>query len=228
MLACLSLAQPTNTTPPKTFQTSSDAILRVQPDQVVLSLGVENRGKELVATKIANAAIIKKAIAYCKQQGIPEKYIQTDYVRINPHFQYRNEVSLDYYSVSQVFSVVISDLEAYEGLLTELLKMGVNKVNSIEFRTTKLKEYRYQVRKMAIESAKEKAAFLSGEVGIKLGPIVNISETTNLPMNAFSRSNFANFSQNMMQTNSGAGDIGSLSVGLLSLKATITLTYAIP
>ena len=38
----------------KTFMASGDAILRVQPDQVVLSLGVESRGKELVATKNKN------------------------------------------------------------------------------------------------------------------------------------------------------------------------------
>lgn len=220
--------QSNNNTDNNSFQVLGDAILRVQPDQVVLSLGVDSRGKELVATKAANATIIKKAIAYCQEKGIPDKYIQTDYVRINPHFQYRNEAALDYYSVSQVFSIVISDLEQYESILTELLKLGVNKVNNIEFRTTKLKEYRYQVRKMAIEAAKEKATFLSEQVGIKLGPIVNISEMVNHPMNAFSRNNYANFSQNMVQNTSGIIDGGTLSVGLLSLKATITLTYIIP
>ena len=112
-------------------------------------------------------------------------------------------------------------------ILTELLNFGVNQVNNIEFRTTKLKENRYKVRKMAIEAAKEKAQFLTEEVGIELDKIINIEESTYNPENAFSRSNYANFSQNVVQ-NSGAGiESSTLSVGLLSLKATVTLTYSI-
>jgi len=211
----------------KIFRVSGDAILRVPPNQVVLSLGVASRGKELVPTKKTNADILQKAIDFCKKEGIPEKYIQTDYIRINPNYEYRNEATIDYYSVNQSISIVIEDLDKYELILTELLNFGVNQVNNIEFRTTKLKENRYKVRKMAIEAAKEKAQFLTKEVGIELDKIINIEESTYNPENAFSRSNYANFSQNVVQ-NSGAGiESSTLSVGLLSLKATVTLTYSI-
>ena len=212
----------------KTFRVSGDAILRIQPDQVVLSLGVETRGKELIDTKNKNYEIVNKAIEYCKEQGIPERYIQTDYIRINPHYSYGNDVIVDYYSVNQSISIVLEDLDKYERILTELLKLGINKVDNIEFRTTKLKEYRYQVRKMAIEAAKEKAKFLSNEVDIKLGEIINIGETVTNPTNSFSRSNYANTSQVMVQSfSNGTVDSGALSVGLLSLKATITLVYKV-
>jgi len=130
---------PTNNNP-NIFRISGDAILRVQPNQVVLSLGVETRGKELVKSKEANYKIQNAAIAYCKDQGIPEKYIQTDYIRINPYYNYDNNLEINYYNVVQSISVVIEDLEKYEQILTELLKIGVNKVNDIEFRTTNLKE----------------------------------------------------------------------------------------
>lgn len=209
------------------FRVSGDAILRVPPNQVVLSLGVESRGKALAPTKQKNADIMQKAMGFCKKEGVPEKYIQTDYIRINPHYEYRNEVTIDYYSVNQSISVVIDDLDKYELILTELLNIGINQVNDIEFRTTELKEHRFKVRKMAIEAAKEKAEFLTKEVEIELDKIINIEESTNNPVNSFSRSNYANLSQNIVQNTTAGIDGSSLSVGLLSLKATITLTYSL-
>lgn len=56
-----------NTNQPS-FRSSGDAILRIQPDQVVLSLGVESRGKELLDTKEKNYQILTAAINYCKNQ----------------------------------------------------------------------------------------------------------------------------------------------------------------
>jgi len=211
----------------KIFQSSGDAILRIAPDQVVLSLGVETRGKELIQTKEINYKIQSEAINYCKRQGIPDKYIQTDYVRINPRYNYNNDVIIDYYSVVQSISIIIEDMEKYEQILTDLLNIGINKVNNVEFRTTNLKENRYKVRKMAIEAAKEKAEFLTNEIGIKLGKIVNIGETVNNPVNLFSRNNYANVSQNVVQFDTGGAEDSTLALGMLSLKATVNLTYEI-
>ena len=207
------------------FRSSGDAILRIQPDQVVLSLGVESRGKDLIKTKDETYKKLSASIKYCKEQGIPDKYIQTDFIRINPHYDYGSDVIIDYYSVTQKFSIIIEDLDKYETLLTELLNLGINKVNNIEFRTTKLKENRYKVRKMAIEAAKEKAKFLADEIDIKLGKIINISESTNNPVNSFSRSNYANISQNIVQSDGGGFDGSTLAIGMLSLKANVNLTY---
>ena len=58
------------------FTVSGDAILRIQPNQVVLYLGVESRGKELFKTKEKNYSILSKAINYCKEMKIqPYIYI---------------------------------------------------------------------------------------------------------------------------------------------------------
>ena len=100
-------------------------------------------------------------------------------------------------------------------------------MNNVEFRTTNLKENRYKVRKMAIEAAKEKAEFLTNEIGIKLGKIVNIGETVNNPANSFSRNNYANVSQNVVQFDTGGTEDSTLALGMLSLKVTVNLTYEI-
>ncbi len=211
----------------QTFISSSSATLRIQPDQVVLSLGIESRGKDLLTTKNENHKKLSASIKYCQDNGIPDKYIQTDYIRIYPNYHTSHSINIDYYSVSQSFSIILDDLGKYEQILTDLLTLGINKVNNIEFRTTQLKENRYKVRKMAIDAAKEKAKFLASEIGIELGEIINISESTQNPVNSFSRHNYANISQNVLQYDSGEIEDSTLAIGMLSLKANVTLTYEI-
>lgn len=148
-------------------------------------------------------------------------------MRIDPRYDYGGNVSIDYYSVVQKISIIIEDLETYEQILTSLLEIGINKVENIQFRTTNLKESRMKVRKMAIATAKEKAEFLTSEIGIKLGQIINIGETVHNPINSFSSRNYANVSQNVVQLDTGGIDDSALAIGMLSVKATVNLVYEI-
>ncbi|QLG46014.1 SIMPL domain-containing protein [Costertonia aggregata] len=209
----------------KEFRVEGSATVRIQPNQVVLQLGLESRGKDLVATKTENSRIIAKAVAFCKAKGILEKHLQTDYIRINPSYNYNNN-DLNYYSVDQYLSVTIEELGLYEEILTELLKMGINKVNNISFRTTHLKENRKKARKLAIEAAKEKAEFLATEVGIQLGNIVNIAEYSNNSYGLYgNRLLGSNISQNVVQNVTDNSDYEGLSIGMIPVSASVTLTY---
>jgi len=205
---------------------TGEATVRVQPNQVILQLGAETRGKDLLKTKSKNSDIISKAIAYCKSKGIAEKHIQTDYIRMTPSYNYNSLGELNYYNVDQSLSITLEQMEIYEEILTELLKIGVNKVQGANFSTTDLKENRIKARKLAIEAAKEKAVFLASEVGIKLGKITNVSEyaTNN---NYFELMSSAAMSQNVIQNIGGDSTVQGLSVGMIPIRASITLTYQI-
>ena len=221
---CLTGFAQNNLTTDKEFHVEGDAIVRVQPNQVILQLGVESRGEDLVATKKGNSDIIGKAVNYCKKKGILEKHIQTDYIRINPSYSYNNG-TLEYYSVDQSLSVTIEKLDTYEEILTELLKIGINKVANINFRTTELKANRMKARKLAIAAAKEKAEFLANEVGLQLGAIVNISEHSANPYAIGLGGGI--MSQNVVQNIGGDSDFEGLSVGMISISASATLTYSV-
>lgn len=210
----------------RTFSSSGEAILRIQPDQIILNLGVENRGKELNATKDNNYQIINKVLKYCKEAGILEKYIQTDFIHISPYFSYSNDIKIDYYSVEQNLTIVLEDISIYEKLITDLINIGINKVNKIDFRTTQFKTYKTQVLKMAIDAAKENAKYLTNQVGIQLGNIINIGENVYYPEKSFTHNNYANTSQNI-SSNEDLSEFPTLSKGMITIKANITLTYKI-
>jgi hypothetical protein len=116
-------------------------------------------------------------------------------------------------------------LETYEEILTELLKIGINKVTQINFRTTDLKENRMKARKLAIAAAKEKAEFLAKEVDLQLGAIINVSDYSGSPYSNGIRA--ANMSQNVVQNMSSASDFEGLSIGMIPISASVTLTYRI-
>ena len=58
--------------------------VRVQPDQVMLSMGVEVREKSLEQARKQADSKAAAIIAYLNKQGISEKDIQTSYMSIYP------------------------------------------------------------------------------------------------------------------------------------------------
>lgn len=216
-----------NTPTQHTMSVTADAIIRVTPDQVVLRLGVQSKGEDLITTKKETATVLDKAITYCTKHGIPSKHIQTDYLSIRPTYNGHKQSKISHYDVQQILCVIIEDVPSYESMLTDLLLLGINRVDRVEFRTSKVKEYRQKVRKMAIEAAKEKAHFLAGETGVALGSIVNVAEYSPNHHQILGRTDYANFSQNIIEQQGDSADENLLAVGLISLKSTITLTYAV-
>src|SRR4030095_3981219 len=76
--------------------------------------------------------------------------------------------------VRKSIQVKLTDIEAFEALLTGLLTNGVNNVHGIEFRTSQLRKHRDTARAMAVRAAKEKADALASELGVKCGKVYSI------------------------------------------------------
>src|SRR5712691_9191907 len=66
---------------------NGDAEVRVVPDEVMLTLGVETFDKVLKVSKKMNDERVTKTIAAAKSHGIAAEQIQTDYIGIEPRYQ---------------------------------------------------------------------------------------------------------------------------------------------
>lgn len=212
------------------FTVEADAIVKTAPDRVVFNVGVISRSVDLMDAKKKNFDAIKKAIEYCKKAGIPEKNIKTDYINIRPEWKNYDKLESTYV-VEQDLSIILDEVSKYEEVITELLKAGMNKVGYINFQTTKLKEYKNESRKLAIQAAKERAEFLAREAGIKLGRIVNISDvsTSWFPFGGSGSFSGANIiSQRMVQNGGQSEDLAEAAApGMVSVRSQIVLTYEI-
>lgn len=162
-----------------TIDVQASADVKVVPDEVFIAFGVETSDPNLTASKAQNDERVKKLLALTKDMSIDPKYVQTDFISIEPwDHQFNDEkrtVQVEY-RVRKNIAVTLKDVPRFEELLSRALEAGVNHVHGIQFRTTELRKHRDHAREMALQAAKEKATLLAGRLGRQVGPALHISE----------------------------------------------------
>jgi uncharacterized protein len=221
------------TSQPRTISVTGSADVMVVPDEVVLTVGVETNDLVLTKAKNDNDTIVKNVIAEAKKLGVEEKYIQTDYISIEPRYQDNYTTKRDFlgFWVRKNISFTIKDVSKFEQLYSTILESGVNYVYGVEFRTTELRKYRDQARALAIQAASEKATALAKELDQKIGDPLSISENSNSWYGTYSWwGSSAPMSQNVMQ-NAGSQsftDAGStLALGQIAINANVSVTFVL-
>lgn len=217
---------------------SGTAEVKVVPDEIHISVGVETRDPDLNTAKNQHDERMKSALGFLKTSGVPEKDIQTDYVNITPEFNYdTSRVKPVVYVVRKSIEIKLTSVTNIESVLTGLLNNGANYVHNVDFRTTQLRAHRDEARAMAIRAAREKAEALAKELGVKCGKPLNI--TANDYSNWWYGGNYwgargynyNNQMQNAVQNIGGGGQSDSagetLSVGQISVSATVNVSFAI-
>jgi len=221
---------------PPQISVSGSAEVKVAPDEILLSVGVETRSETVEATKRENDERIAKALAFIKSRGVKDKDVQTDFISIEP--TYDSNVSRTkpvIYTARKSIEIRLTRIESFEGFLTGLLTNGVTYVHGIDFRTTQLRKHRDTARAMAIRAAKEKADALTAELGVKRGKVYNISAQD---WGGWSSGGFwgnywggrgGNMSQNAVQSSSGPTELSdpTLSIGQISVSASVSVTFLI-
>jgi uncharacterized protein YggE len=212
---------------------TGDAMVKVVPDEVILTLGVETRHEELAVAKRHNDERVQRVIAVARQLGIEEKHIQTDFINISPEYEYRSN-GIDRivgYRVGKTIEITLRDIDRFDDLLAETLEAGANYVHGIQFRTTELRKYRDQARALAIQAAQEKAQDLAQELGRVAGEPLSISEAYSgwwSSYNSWWGSRWGNYvSQNVIQ-NAGMEAFtteGGTAPGQIAVSAKIAVTF---
>ena len=66
---------------------NGEAVVKVQPDEIIITFGIETWNKDIMLAKQENNSIMKDAIAVIKNSGIEDKKVQTDYLSIESSFR---------------------------------------------------------------------------------------------------------------------------------------------
>jgi hypothetical protein len=227
--------EPAPTSEPGLITVTGDAEVRVVPDEVVLTLGIETWDKDLQVAKGQNDAVVARVLALAEEHSIEPQHVQTDFVSIEPRYRngYYEESDFIGYFVRKSVVITLRDLDKFEGLLTEALEAGVNYVQGIQFRTTELREHRDKARALAIQAAGEKADAMAGELGQTVGEPRQITEVQSgwwSGYNAWWGSRWGSgMAQNVIQE-AGTGGIaaeGSLAPGQINVNARVSVTFEI-
>ena len=156
---------------------TGDAEVRVVPDEVILTLGVETWNKQLSIAKKENDQRTQKIIKIAKEHKIEEKHIQTDFLSIDPRYEdsYEHKKFIGYF-VRKSIVITVRDISKFESILSDMLEKGANYVHGVQFRTTELRRHRDQARSLAIKAAREKAIALAKELRQRVGEPYKIQE----------------------------------------------------
>ena len=156
---------------------NGEAVVKVQPDQIIITFDIETWDKNIMVAKQENNEIMKKAVVIIKEAGIQDKDIQTDYLSIEPRYDdnYEKKNFIGYF-VRNTFVVTLAEPDKVENLVTGVLQSGVNYIHNINFQTTAFKKYREQARELALNAAKEKADKMADALGQIIGDPIQINE----------------------------------------------------
>ncbi len=212
---------------------NGEAVVKVQPDEIIITFGIETWNKDIMLAKKENNRIMKDAIAVIKKSGIEDKNIQTDYLSIEPRYDnnYEKKNFIGYF-VRNTFVVTVAEPDKVEEIVTGVLQSGVNYIHNINFQTTEFKKYREQARELALNAAKEKAEKMAGTLNQTIGDPIQINEGyggynwwSSWSGWGYGRSNM--MTQNVMQNiDSGAGEISeTIALGKISIKANVNVTF---
>lgn len=173
LFTVMSLTAQTETMEPL-VNVTGEGIVKITADGVDIRVRVETQGKEALQVKSENDQSIDKVIKFLRSQGIDSKYVQTEYVNLNKNYDYNSKTYN--YNANQTLTIKLKDLKMYEGVMTGLLNSGINRIDNVQFTSSKMEALRADARIEAIKNAKEKATAYASALGQTIGKAVQISE----------------------------------------------------
>ena len=173
-----------------TVQGSGQATLA--PDVARISFSVQNTADTVAEAQEMTTKQTNEALEFVKEQDVADTDVKTLSYNISPQYSYPNPCSRgalcpDYYSgtpkitgyqVSQTVQVTMRDLTAVGVMLSGLGKLEVQNVNGPDFALDDSTAGYNAARADAINEAKTQARLLSKQLGVRLGKIVNFSESS--------------------------------------------------
>lgn len=169
--------------PKNTISISAEGKVKAVPDKADINVGVISQDASAEKAQKDNSEKVNKIIDFVKQEGVPAEDISTSQYNIYPNYDYSNgKNTITGYQVNQTVSIILKDAsgknkEALGKILAGVTANGANQINGVSLGFEDADNIRQEARQKAIEKAKEKAADLAKTAGIKLGRVVNISES---------------------------------------------------
>jgi uncharacterized protein YggE len=149
--------------------------VQVDPDEAVMKLGIDSWDSDPLVAKRKNDDHLKKVQTLAKGFKVDKKDVEVSRITIEPTYR-RGVPDFTGCYIKRTVVIRLKDVSKFEDVLLHSLKAGANKVFSIKFRTTKLKDLEEQARAKAIKAAKDKAGTMASELGKEVGTPHSIRE----------------------------------------------------
>ena len=193
--------------------------VKVAPDQVFIAVSVETKGNKAADVKKQNDETVEKVVQAIKKSKLAKEDVQTKRISLNPVYDYEKKKYS--YNATQTIEILLKDLSQYDGLMESLVDAGINRISNVEFRSSKIEQYKTEARKQAILQAKQKATDYVSVLGQKVGKAITISDNTQVT-----------YPQMMYEMKAAFGGVAAdaapretLAIGEIDVKADVNVSF---
>lgn len=200
---------------------SGEGKIKTRPDQAIINIAIESKGAKAADVKKENDAATDKVLQFIKTMKIPSEEVLTQNVSLNTNYDYEKKKHT--YLATQSISIQLKDLSKYAELSAGLVDAGVNRIDNVEFKSSKIKALQSEARKLAIVDAKAKATDYVTALGQKMGKAILITDNTERHYPIVSRSTLVGSASSY-----GAQDqVETIAIGDIEVIANVSVCFAL-
>ncbi len=157
---------------------SGEGKVKTAPDQALISISLESKGTKAEDVKKENDKKMDAILKFIKKYNIAKEDFQTQRISLNPNYDY--EKKKHNYVATQSIQILLKELSKYDELMEGLVEEGINRIDNVEFKSSKMKELQSDARKLAMKDAKAKADDFVSVLGQKVGKAILISDNSQI------------------------------------------------
>ncbi len=190
--------------------------VKAQPDTATVQIGVQTQAADAKDALAQNTQQTQAVQAKLKDLGIADKDMQTSNFSINP--MYNNDGrQVTGYTVSNMVSVTIRNLDQAGTLLDQVVQAGANSIYGINFNVSDPESVLNQARTQAIQNAQARASQLAQAAGASMGEVLviteNVGQSPVVPL--------------MARDSAAAGSAAPIQAGEQTLSVDVQVTFAL-
>jgi uncharacterized protein len=178
----------------RTVSVNGSGLARAVPDIAIISIGVQTQAATAAQALTANNQQMDKLMTTLRSAGIAPADIQTQAIQLFPQSgpqptplanQQGNSTAVPTtYTALNSVEVTVRTIANVGTLLDQVVSAGGNVIQNIRFDVSNPGQDLDAARKAAYAEAFRKAGQLADLSGLKLGPVVSISENSSIPVPA--------------------------------------------
>jgi uncharacterized protein YggE len=208
------------------FSVGGSASVYAKADIANISVGLKTGTMKTAAeASQERAKKMNNVIDELKKLKIEEKDIKTSDYNLSPIYNWTESKGQELagYEVTQTLNLKIRDLDMIGEVIAKTTQQGANQIGNISFTIDDEFALKNQARELAIEKAKEKAALIAKQSGMKLGSIKNVVEGSASPIYP----TYSNAKLDMDGSGREALTAPTIQTGQNEIKIEVTLTYEV-
>ncbi len=176
---------------PRIVAVSGQGEVQAEPDQAIVTLGVESRRPRLEDARAEVTKTVDAVLKLTRDLRIDQKYVRATRISVQPEYNWDNnarERNLIGYFVSRQVEVDLRDLEKLGTLLEKATDLGVNQLGDPRLESSKRRDLERSALAKAVEDARLNAETVAKAAGARLGPARTISASSGfVPVPVMSR-----------------------------------------